>query len=52
MAFREQYLNFYVDRLRQDIAIEILNTHQFQHDNLNKRQGAALKRLSNNKYNL
>ena len=46
---REPYLNSYFDRLRQDIVIEISNTHRFQHDNLNKRERAALKRLSNNR---
>ena len=46
---REPYLNSYIDRLRQDIVIEISNTHRFQHDNLNKRERAALKRLNNNR---
>lgn len=45
---REPYFNSYV-RLRQDIVIEISNTHRFQRDNLNKRERAALKRLSNNR---
>lgn len=49
MPSREPYLNSYVDRLRQDIVIEISNTHRFQRDNLNKRERAALKRLSNNR---
>ena len=46
---REPYLNSYVDRLRQDIVIEISNTHRFQRDNLNRRERAALKRLSDNR---
>lgn len=49
MPSREPYLNSYVDRLSQDIVIEISNTHRFQRDNLNKREKAALKRLSNNR---
>ena len=46
---REPYLNSYIDRLRQDTVIEISNTHRFQHDNLNKRERAALKSLNNNR---
>ena len=46
---REPYLNSYVDRSRQDIAIEISNTHRFQRGKLNKRERVALKRLSNNR---
>ncbi|XP_068759726.1 uncharacterized protein [Montipora capricornis] len=46
---REPYLNSYVESLKQDIKKEIQQGHRFIRDNLNRRERAALKRLSNNR---
>ena len=43
---KEPYINSYVENLKQDIKKEILQGHR---ENLNRRERAALKRLSNNR---
>ena len=45
---REQYLNSYIDRLRQDIQEHISNRKQAPRKNLNIREKKALHRLSRN----
>ena len=45
---REPYLNTYIDKLRQEISDETLHNLRSPRNNLTKREGAALHRLSNN----
>lgn len=46
---REQYLNIYIEKLRQDIIDRTVHNRRFQRNNLSTRERLALDRLTNNR---
>ena len=46
---REPYLNTYVENIRQNIIEELTKKRRFQRSNLNARERAALRRLSDDR---